>query len=382
MGGVRIPRRGALWLAVVLAAGPPVAGAQIGAPHDADAARIVTSDIAHFWQAYDRAAAASEASAQARAYLDLYIRAGSPGLHDWVRARLTSGWGLLDLLVSKGWSRERLEQVSTTPLTEAERSRLTRDTSGLGDDLLAAYNLEAAVRRRPRFFAAIRRNTMAIDTAHAIKDSIRAYYRRLQALYPQAVFPPVYFLIGQLTSGGTTGESGQLIGTELHAADPSTPLDELSAYERRVMGQVDGLPGIVAHELMHIQQADARAGATAVESTSRETLLAQSLDEGCASFLAAVVMRVDPAQAASPYGLAHEHDLWLEFQRDMSGTDASNWLYQGDRARDRPPDLGYFVGARICAAYYAQASDKGQAVRDIFAMPSARDFLARSGYAP
>jgi hypothetical protein len=119
-----------------------------------------------------------------------------------------------------------------------------------------------------------------------------------------------------------------------------------------------------------------------VESTSQETLLAQSLDEGCASFLAAIVMQVDPAQAASPYGLAHEHDLWVEFQRDMNGTDASQWLYQGDRATDRPADLGYFMGARICAAYYAHASDQRQAVRDIFAMPSATDFLARSGYAP
>jgi hypothetical protein len=349
-------------------------------PHNPDAALLVASDIRNFWKAYDRAASATDARARARAYLDLYIRPGSPGLHDWVQSRLMSGLGLVDLLVAKGWSKARLQSASSVPFTDAEGAKLTRDTSGVGD-LLPAMNLDAAVRHRPRFFAAIRANTLAIDTARAVKDSIRAYYRRLAAIYPDAVFPPVYFLIGQLNSGGTTGDAGQLIGTELHGADATTPLGELDDWERRVMGRVDGLPGTVAHELMHIQQANARGGATLVEGKG-QTLLAQALDEGCANFLAWTVTGSDLTKAADQYGIAHEHDLWVEFQRDMNGTDVSNWLYQGDRSKDRPADLGYFMGARICEAYYKKATDRRRAVRDIFAMPSAADFLARSGYSP
>jgi hypothetical protein len=95
-----------------------------------------------------------------------------------------------------------------------------------------------------------------------------------------------------------------------------------------------------------------------------------------------IVTGEDPARAGSPYGLAHEHELWIEFQREMNGTDASNWLYNGDRSKDRPADLGYFVGARICGAYYARAADKRQAIKEIFAMPDPAAFLAKSGYAP
>jgi hypothetical protein len=62
----------------------------------------------------------------------------------------------------------------------------------------------------------------------------------------------------------------------------------------------------------------------------------------------------------------------------MNGTDASNWLYQGDRSKDRPADLGYFTGARICGAYYKNAADKRRAARDIFAMPSASAFSRRA----
>ncbi|HEY2165088.1 MAG TPA: hypothetical protein VGH04_13905, partial [Gemmatimonadaceae bacterium] len=111
-------------------------------------------------------------------------------------------------------------------------------------------------------------------------------------------------------------------------------------------------------------------------------LLATALEEGCASFMAWTVTGVDPARAANPYGMAHEHELWVEFQREMNGTDASNWLYNGDRSKDRPADLGYFVGARICGAYYERAADKRRAVKEIFAMPDPAAFLARSGYAP
>jgi hypothetical protein len=369
----------ATWI-VVLGATPVAGQPQASATHDPNAALLITSDIANFWRAYDRAQHESTTDARVDAYFDLYIRPGSPGLHDFVQSRLMGGLGLLDLLVAKGWSPARLQ--SGAPPTDAERAKLTQDTLGMGDRL-AAWNIDAAVRRRPRFFAAIRANTLAIDTSRAIKDSIRVYYRRLSVLYPDASFPPVYFVIGQLSSGGTTGPSGQLIGAEMHGADGSTPVDELSDYERGVVGRIDALPGLVAHELMHIQQAHAAERTDGGSNPrSKPTLLATSLEEGCASFVAWTVTGEDPARAANSYGLAHEHDLWVEFQREMNGTDASNWLYQGGRSKDRPADLGYFVGARICGSYYAHAADKRQAIRDIFTMPDPAGFLARSGYAP
>ncbi len=365
---------------LVVQSGATTAQAPASAPHDPAAALIVTSDITNFWRAFDRAQRAATADARAQAYLEIYLRPGSAGLHDWIGSRLTNGYGIVELLVSKGWSRARLE--SGERLTDAERAKLAADTVGVGDRL-PAMNLDAAVQRRLRFFSAIRANTLALDTANAVKDSIRTYYRHLSALYPDAVFPPVYFVIGQFNSAGTTGPSGQLIGAEMHGADASTPLNELSAWERGVVGRIDGLPGTVAHELMHTQQAHAQERVDGGSGSSKPTLLAQSLEEGCASFLASTVMGHEFENDASPYGLAHERELWMEFQREMNGTDASHWLYQGNQqSEDRPADLGYFMGARICGAYYEHAADKRQAIREIFSMPDPSAFLARSGYAP
>ncbi|MBC7808379.1 MAG: hypothetical protein H7145_19775 [Akkermansiaceae bacterium] len=65
----------------------------------------------------------------------------------------------------------------------------------------------------------------------------------------------------------------------------------------------------------------------------------------------------------------------------MNGKDISNWFYQGDRAKDRPADLGYYIGYKICEAYYERAKDKNAAVRAMLETTDVAAFLKASGYA-
>jgi uncharacterized protein YjaZ len=132
------------------------------------------------------------------------------------------------------------------------------------------------------------------------------------------------------------------------------------------------LPAIVAHELIHFQQAP---------TPGQRTLLEQSFREGAANFVSEMIAGVHINTEAQHYGLAHEHELWLEFKEKMSGTNYSGWLY-GDPPGERPADLGYFVGYRIAQAYYARSADKTAALRDIIRGLDASTVLARSGYNP
>ena len=348
--------------------------------HDPDAAQIVTSDLANFWRAYDAAQHAPDSAARVAAYRDLYIRKGTPGLRNWTDERLTVGDSVRGRLVATGrWTLESISAAQHAPDSTPEHRRLDHDARPFLDDV-AAMVLDYTIQKRPRFYAAIRGNTLALDTARAFKDSVHARFARIAALYPDAIFPPVYLEIGRLSSGGTTGESGMLIGAEMHGADPSTPRDELSPWERSVVDDASTLPALVTHELVHVEQSFARHG---VDRTDSRSLLARALDEGCATFVASLAGTPGAdSSGIDAYGLAHEHDLWVEFQREMLGTDYSHWLYQGDRSKDRPADLGYFVGARICRAYYLNASDKNAAIRDILVMRDPVAFEKASGYAP
>jgi hypothetical protein len=256
-----------------------------------------------------------------------------------------------------------------------QREYIEPGTAGLHDFLESRIQngryLAGTIAARPRYYAAIRESTLAVDNTPAIKEAIRASFHRLKEIYPDAVFPDVYFVIGRMNSAGTVSSSGLLIGVEMNARSESTPVDELTDWERAVTGQIANLPNIVAHELIHIQQPDGAA---------QTTLLEKALNEGGADFMGEMISGGIINRGQRIYGDAHEQALWAEFQKDMLGADLSRWLFQGDRAKDRPADLGYYIGYKICGAFYRRATDKREAVRRILHITDPEGFLKESGY--
>lgn len=108
---------------------------------DPQAARIVQSDVANFWAAFDAAGPSLEA-------LDLegpYFGRASPGLAEFRRLRMAS----CDPLRTARWSRDSL--------------RAARDGMRLTDAQVA---------------------------------SLRESFAKLKAIYPESVFPDVYLVVG------------------------------------------------------------------------------------------------------------------------------------------------------------------------------------------
>ena len=312
-------------LLIIGATWSPHAAQRVLVSTDPDAARVVTSDIPNFWRAFDRAPLTTVA-ALTDAFQRDYLDAGSPGLRDFTPVRIQT-----------------------------------------------ARALAQFVRSRPRFYAAIREQTLSIDTDPSIRGSVHTIFRRLHALYPDAVFPDVYFLIGRLNTGGTVSAAGLLVAVEMNARDAGTPVDELSAWERATIGQPADLQYVVAHELVHVQQRLRRDGS--------ETLLVDALSEGAADFIGELISgRKNGNRAQHAYGDAHERALWDEFRDEMHGRDSSRWISQGDRSVDRPPDLGYYVGYKICEAFVRNTATKDDTVRAMLEMTDADAFLRQSRY--
>lgn len=302
-------------LLALLLAGPATAQVQ---SRDPERARLVTEDIPRFWQAFD----ARQKLGAAAAFDSLYLKPGTPGLRDWTRLRL--------------------KDAATLALT---------------------------VERADRYYRSARASTLRVAE---FTPAIRESFRKLSRLYPEAVFPDVYFLIGRLNSGGTTSEAGLLIGAEMYGRADQASLEGLGDWLQQVLRPVEELPGIVAHELVHYQQ-----------QVEGNTLLAQSVREGTADFVGELISgmninaHVHTWVAASP---ERERALWLEFEPKMNGTDFSGWFSSDDLSK-RPKDLGYFMGYRIAQSYYERAPDRAAALKDILTARDAAALLARSGYA-
>jgi hypothetical protein len=342
-----------------------------------DSVRLVTTDIPAFWRAYDLAAGKDSAE-RVRAFQEIYLRPGSAGLRDWARVRLAD----IDvvrrrLIESGGWTADRINAWRRLARGTAERDSLDRASTPL-IERSAAEELVRALAAYPRYYGAVRATTLAVDTASAVTGEIRRGLRRLTELYPEAKFPSVYFLIGTLSTGGTVGPSGMLIGTEQYAASSDTPRDELPGWAQvatRTNSFVQ-LPGLVIHEAVHSLQPP-RQG---------RTLLSQALGEGIADFLSELA--VGPWHARTErqrYGRAHEREVWLDFKDEMdSDSTIRTWMYNGTVP---PPknhgatDIGYWVGYAIANAYYKRAADKRAAVRELILLRDPVRLLNESGYA-
>src|SRR5207237_10492565 len=117
---------------------------------------------------------------------------------------------------------------------------LDKGSPGLKDFLRlrikSAENLVNTIDRMPKYYASIRPQTLQVQR---MEKRMRAAFAKFKSIYPAAVFPDVYFLIGVTNSGGTTGPRGLLIGTEMYGKTAKTPTDELNDWLRVVLTTVD-----------------------------------------------------------------------------------------------------------------------------------------------
>ncbi|RYE11688.1 MAG: hypothetical protein EOP51_32705, partial [Sphingobacteriales bacterium] len=282
-------------------------------------AKLVTTDIANFWDAYDRAQ--TDTANRYSIYKKYYIDKGSIGLQDYFATK-----------------------VSTLK------------------SFIAGHD------KRPLFYAAIRKNTYTVETQ---KAQMQAAFVKMKALYPATKFPDVYFVIGNFSSGGTVSKNGLLLGLDQGVRTPDIPTGELNLWQRNNFGGLHKLPIIVAHELIHFQQ----------DNIKRDTtLLSGVMIEGMADFIAELISGSNPNLRLHVFAKGKEKQIWADFKKEMYLKRAKNWIANGSQETpDHPADLGYWVGYMICKAYYDKAADKTQAINDILNIQDHRKFYEQSG---
>lgn len=188
------------------------------------------------------------------------------------------------------------------------------------------------------------------------------------ALVPAGEYPnpvPAYIVFGAGNSGGTAAPDGLVMGLEVLCDGQD------DAGFRQVLEE------FVAHEVTHSYQGQLRDG------SEGQGLLSMVLTEGFADFVMELSLGrpslTDAERAA--YGRAHEPQLWAELKADVDAgmMDPGDWLYGPGRG-GRVNDLGYWIGKRICEAYYERADDKTAALQAMLKLDDPAAILAASGY--
>ena len=299
-----------------------------------NAKTVLTADIDHFWQAVDALSNCKTHTDSLSAIQKLYFDRATDGLIDFIAAR----------------------------------------------DLTAEAQLQLLA-RYPKFYASVRKNTLELKNSEKV---IQELFVKFQSLY--ANFKPfkVCFAIGILNTGGTVSDKFVLIGTEIMASSKKVDVSEFIARkENKRAGMLSGdddlvqkIRNIVAHECVHTQQKNIS------DTVAKCPLLWQVLKEGICDFVGEMVAGKQINGTAHEYGDKHEKELWDELKVNLCSSDMSKWLYNGQSAKDRPGDLGYYMGYRIAKAYYEQATDKRQAIVEMIELTSPMQFLQQSKYEP
>lgn len=222
------------------------------------------------------------------------------------------------------------------------------------------------------FFNSIKSVTLATK-----KDTskIRHHLRAFEALYPDAKFNDIFFVIGQFKRAGTVIDSTMIIELEKNARSENTKSAFLFNDEQlNNINHHKSLIPLVVHEQVHVNQ----------KNINTRTLLSKSICEGSADFLMFLQTGQLPSslQETYSYGKANEAKLWAKFQTDLDINYKyikTDWFYNYDRD-DIPPDLGYFMGFKICEKYYNDAKDKVKAIEFMLDSSNSEKVLELSNY--
>lgn len=270
---------------------------------------VFTSDIDHFWEAYDSVRTTKDSALQRHFIQTLYVDKGTEGLKAFMEARkyTVDGW-------------------------------------------------QELIRKYPAFWESIRPNTLVVkDKSKEIEASIRQF----KQLYPELKEARMYFTIGGLRSGGTVKGNMVLIGTEIATGDAYTNVSEFKNKWLADVFKAQSLNNIIPlniHEYVHTQQ-----------TGNPLNLLGQAIGEGSCDFIAELVMGKPMQTNYIAYGRKHEAVLKEQFKEEMFAATYDNWLYNGADAKT-VADLGYFMGYAICRSYYEQAANKKEAIKQIITL--------------
>lgn len=276
--------------------------------------QLITTDIDNFWEAFE----ASKPNYDPQPFKDIYLKKGSKGV--------------------KGFTRNRIQN---------------------------AEHLSKVIKRYENYYNSIKPSTLKVAS---MKEEIIQSLVKLKEIYPKATFPPVYFVIGALNSGGTATSKGLIIGVDMYGLTDKTPKDELSPWLTSVLKPIEEVPHIVAHEVIHFQQ-----------KYDGGNLLKRSIKEGAADFIGELVSGSHINKHVHAFADPREAELWEEFQSKMLAKDTQGWLYSSQEGR--PNDLGYWIGYKITKSYYDNSKDKKKAIDDILHINDFEEFLKASKYA-
>jgi hypothetical protein len=218
--------------------------------------------------------------------------------------------------------------------------------------------------RHQDFYKSIRNDILILDD---LEKQIYSNFNSFKEIYPNAVFPDIYFVIGKFNSNGTISKRGLLIGTEILCRTENSNTKNWNKDILRISMLREHIPITASHELIHFNQSKMKDG---------NTLLSKSIREGSAEFISELISGETDGNYSEFEG--KEIIIWNDFRNDKNESIWNSWSSWQQTNDKRPKNAGYWAGYLICKAYFEQVKDKEKAVGDILSIQDYNIFYEKS----
>lgn len=281
--------------------------------------KIITSDIDHFWTAFDSLASTKDS---AKTIQQLYLDQASDGLIEFQKVRPT---------------------------------------------MFTAEEFVKAIRNYPKFWQSVRHCTENIKNE---TEKIDYAFLEIKKIYPDFHIPDICFAISPAGVGGTSSENDSmlLIGSEIVSADTTVDISEFKNILKDILGTLD-IQLYTIHEAIHTTQ----------NPKTEPGIFTETLREGSSEFISHYILKKQFRTKKYDYGYENECKLWNEIKTDFNNIENyGKWF--GNYANNEHPDMGYFLGYRIMESYFDKQSDKEKALVEIIKLSNPDDILNKSKY--
>lgn len=273
----------------------------------AQSQQFVATDIANFWDTYDKITTTDDTTKQRQYLKQGYLDKGTIGLQSLIQVRNYSE-----------------------------------------DEFLLA------IRKYPNFWNSLRANTLNVQAHY---PEIEANIAALKAIYPDLRPSTIYFLIGAFRTNGTILQDRVLIGSEMALGDENTDVAEHPDFRQlyyKTYKPKQNLALLCAHEYVHTQQKDPVSN-----------LLSYCIYEGVAEFMSCLATGQKSNTPSIEFGKANQEKVLQKFQEELFFYRLEDWLWGENTNELKERDLGYYIGYEICERYYHLSLDKQKAVKEL-----------------
>ena len=202
--------------------------------------------------------------------------------------------------------------------------------------------------------------------------------------HPTLSILPTYYFVSPMGGGGSAEAIANMIAIDYYGRNPDAPLDEFAdrgfwPEGKQLMQSLDAMIFVASHEMVHWYQTLMQGEIDYVQlyiEEGEDTLLGRAVREGGADFIARLASETY-TQDQLDYGDPNEQALWAVFRGHIYelSDDNPGWFHGANpHFTSAPWQIGYYVGMRMCEAYYEAAEDKNAALRFILTADSKEQY--------